>query len=605
VAITIDYDFSDGADYTFDADLIEVAGGAVHLILSDLPNQIFNQDFTDGEEPDFTFDPALVEFTPAQCEQVDQTPADSIMAATYSTVANLSWRNDGGSLVGTLNGAPTIAGGQLVCTGAQGVSYARTSSPLETWRVKYTPNYTGDPPTNINLISSCGTTLDRCNLTHSPSGDTMRITLYDDAGVQIYLAVTIGPSGVGLVADTQYEIEVNIDSVGGTVRLFIDGVLYGTLSPGAWSRGGVSKSYYVGADAALYNQAQASFDDYIVFDAIQHTVSYAPGYTVPEYIYLESSVVLPMQIYGGLGDLQEFSAFATGLEIGAIRWVLSGMYWDGAAWVASDLSYAQANSSGTVDTNIGTLPATDNLTIIMIFPNANDVQGSIQNLQIEYIGQHYSTDNPTITVNSPFFADKIDDIIETVVKAGSDDVRYVVRVGTQWLYPVAGVPTATDGVTYAQSGSIAEWADVWDDWDPEGGVNITIRAFLHSATGFTTPELENLTVEFSARGVPADAIETVIIFGYQNDPEATPSLDAIYAELIPDAVQYKDNVAIIKKERIYATFDNTPDGFWHITLVETDNMTPGAKYQFNINGDLFIRQVPSASPQVNFWDLPA
>jgi len=127
-------------------------------------------------------------------------------------------------------------------------------------------------------------------LTHSPSGDTFRATIFDSAGAAILNIITIGATSVGLVAGVEYEIEVVIDSIAGTYRLFLDGVLYGTQTPGIWTRGVSASRFYLGASPAIYNTAQASFDDYIFFDNSQHTANYVPGYVSPDVLYGKRSV---------------------------------------------------------------------------------------------------------------------------------------------------------------------------------------------------------------------------------------------------------------------------------------------------------------------------
>src|SRR5690606_30672856 len=100
---------------------------------------------------------------------------------------------------------------------------------------------------------------DRCLLSHSPSGNNLRVTLSDSSGVQIYLAEAIGGS-FSVTANEQYEIELNVDSINGVIRLFINGNLHGTLNPGSWARDTNQARFYLGAMPTIYNTADASFD---------------------------------------------------------------------------------------------------------------------------------------------------------------------------------------------------------------------------------------------------------------------------------------------------------------------------------------------------------
>src|SRR5690606_17237049 len=102
-------------------------------------------------------------------------------------------------------------------------------------------------------------------------------------------------------AGTTYEIELVLDTQNGVCRLFIDGVLHGTLGS-TFTRSNTATRLYVGSNA-VYTPCDASFEDLIFFSNVQHTANYSPGYTVPEKIYLGSTVALPPFTYTGLGTI--------------------------------------------------------------------------------------------------------------------------------------------------------------------------------------------------------------------------------------------------------------------------------------------------------------
>jgi len=148
MSIITTFPFTTPGNYTLTN--TEVSGGSGKLALVSKPSQIFNEPF--AADPGFTYDNTQTEFVAGLMQQKDQSPANSIFAANYSIDKDLNWHKGGGSLVGTLNGTPSFIG-KMVCTGTQGVYYTANTAPIESHKFKYTPNYSGAPPTNINLVT--------------------------------------------------------------------------------------------------------------------------------------------------------------------------------------------------------------------------------------------------------------------------------------------------------------------------------------------------------------------------------------------------------------------------------------------------------------------
>lgn len=564
------YDFLDSANFTFDSERIEfVSGGGVTLSLREAA-LTFTESF--DSSTGFTFDSSLIEFAGGVMRQKNRTPASSVMAAKYETTANLNWRNDGGSLSGTLNGSPTISGGRLICTGSQGVSYTRTSSAIETFKIKYTPNYTGAPPANINIVSSTGGgVLDRFLLTHSPSGDTFRITLNNSSGaVVVATATTIG--GASLVAGTTYELEVSINSTAGTVRLFINGVANGTLSPGAWARGGVSRSYYVGADnTAIYNRAEASFDDFIHFSNEQHTSGYTPGYTLVDTLYGATTPTLPVFNHVGVGSIVSLTSL-TVTETDSPRYTIaldggSQQYFNGSAWANSDSSYAQANSRVDFNANIASLSGQSgalSVTLQVAFTNTN-TQGSVDALTLSHQGHDgYYTDNPTVTPKTKFDADEINSVTElsTIASGSLDLVKYILAVDNVKYYHDGINWTTSDG-TYAQSNT-----EVEVNTNATSLLGTALRGeicpviFLHSDDGQTRPVLTSFEIDFSFFGGDAVDLSTCTLFGYTRDILDNIVEGVTVSASLPYSVELEDRLLGTGPA---ATLSDS-EGYWELNL---------------------------------------
>lgn len=493
-------DFEDADGLTFDPDevTVTVVAGKAQIELSDNPSQTFNQDFSSSTG--FTFDSDKTEFNAGVVRQKDTTPTDSRLGATYTSVTDASWNKDG-STTGTLNGTPTISGNKLVCTGTQGVYYTATEDGTAAVKFKYTPNYTGGPPANINMITLWNGTNNnnRIALTHSPSGDTFRMTLNDNTATSVIAtATTIGAAGVGLVASTEYEIELNWDNSSGVVRLFLDGALYGTLSPGAWTHGTGTTRLYVGASPNIYDRAEADYADVVLFNTVQHTSGYTAGYSLEETIYVTDAVTLPIFSYSGAGSIQTFDAFST-TDTGSPRYTLNGNYWNGSAWVASSDTYATASSESDVNTNIAALTASDTLTVKIIWQAANTPQMNTDDLTVTYTGQDgYVTTNPTVTIDTAITGNikQWNSFTETATKTGSDEIQYILSDdgGTTYKYHNGTTWTTSDG-TYSQSNT-ATVVNSNIGTFPITTDGMKIRLFLHSDDGTTTPAICELVVNY-------------------------------------------------------------------------------------------------------------
>ena len=379
----------------------------------------------------YTYDAAKIDIVGGLATLKDLTTSNARLYNSFDTGADANWAD--GSKVGILNGVPTFSGGKMVCVGAQGVYFTANSLTIETYKVKYTPNYTGSPSTNVNIMGTGGTNTinDRCLLTHSPSGDNFRITLNNSSGTLILLAATIGGSSVNLQAGIEYELELTINSLTGTIRLFKDGVLHGTLTPGVWSRGGISKRYTVGAATSTYNTAQGSFNDFIIFDNEQHTSGYTPGYTPSPTIYAIDEPTIYKTAGDSIADIAEWIAFTETLGIsnqGSLKYQLSEdgitwYYWNGSNWVVAGAT--NYNTVSEVNTNISEFSADADSIFIKAFLISNgDQEIQLDNNSIGYVintvpSVYAGTDKNAIynTSMNPFSDSNFSDAEDNIVKA--------------------------------------------------------------------------------------------------------------------------------------------------------------------------------------------
>ncbi len=583
------YNFDTPSNYTYDNTKIEVVSSVAQLILG---NGIlaFNQDF--AADAGFTYDNTLIEFVAGLMQQKDRTPANSVFAATYAASLNLDWHKTG-ALSATLNGTPTLSGGKMVCTGAQGLYYLKNTATIETHKFKYTPNYTGGPVTNINLVASHNGTNnnDRVVLTNSPSGNNFRLSLYNSTGTVIYNTVTIGGT-FSFVASQEYEIELVIDSVAGTSRLFIDGVLHGTLTSGAWTRGVSQHRYWLGASTVVYNVAEGSFDDYIVFDDAQHSAGYTPGYTI-DTLYGASVVDLATFTHGQLGGILSFTSFAT-TQAGTPRYAFNvgggGLqYWDGAAWSSSDGTYAQSNDAATVSTNIATLAVSGQTTldVRMSFVDDNTIS-SIDDMTVGHIGgTNYPGNNPTIKPVSTVQQDAITSFAAIFTAANNDDINVTFEVGGQQKYWDGAAWVNSDG-TFTQSNTIAVAAANVATMLVTGA--LTPVFFLHSSNGGSTPSIDSATIVYSAFGGNPTPENVTTVFGYIYDANNQPLLGEVVTAT-PQILGLSNNKQI-KTQAISAT--TNASGYWEMELIDTLTSSEQFAYVFVIDSQTFLKRIPIA-----------
>lgn len=568
MSIVTTFPFTNTANYT--KVNTEVSGGAGRLALTDKPSQSFNQSF--ASSTGFSFDPAKSEFAAGVLRQKDRTAANSTMAAKYTSTANLNWHKSGGSTTGTLNGAPTISGGKLVCTGTQGVYYARNTATIETLKVKYTPNYTGAPPSNINILGNWNGTNnnDRFHLTHSPSGDNFRLILYNNAGSILISTVAVGGAR-NLVASTEYEIEAVIDSVAGTIRVFLDGVLIGTNSPGAWTRGTAASRYYVGASPAVYDRAEASFDDFIHFSNAQHTAGYTPGYSVADTIYGADTIDLPNFSYTGLGEIQSLDNLTT-TEGNSPRYTFEGQYWNGSAWVASDGSYAQANGKATAIANLPTLDMSGQTVVsLQVVWQDQNTQGSVDDLTLEYTGQFYPLEG-TLLTNPAFVARDLSVFSATENKPANTEVRYAVEVNSVCMY-WNGSAWAVSDCTSAEANLLA---DIQANIDTLLTVNSSVKLLvvLTTTDQEVTPEIDTLSVTYDFGALEPGAPTQCQVFGFLKDSEDQPIVGATVSA-VPNRSddEYKEAADRIIAKTISKTTD--ANGFFSMNLIISDDFEVG------------------------------
>ncbi len=480
------YDFSNELDYT--RLNTEVSANKGKLSLTDNPSQTFIEDFAD--DTGFTYDSNLVEFSAGTLQKKDQTSENALLGVNFKSGFNLNWHKFGGSLVGTQVGTPNISNEQLACSGSDAVYYERTSTALETHKVIYKPDY-NSPPTNVNILSGWNGTNhnDRFHLTNSPSGNNFRMTVFNNSGGSVTSVTLIGGT-INFTQGQEYEIMVTLDSVNGIIRVFVDGTLHGTLTKPAWSRGGVATRNYLGACSAIYDIAEGTFDDYMVFDNIQETASYPAGYTMPDNIYASSVVNIPVMNYSGLGVIQ---------------------------------SIDEVTKTGTNVPSHSVINNGTNLTATLTFEESS-TQEDISNLEIGYTGQKYSSWGYFLT-NQDMTAKEILSFISTMTEIGNNKIYFAFNKdnvsyyhnGSSW---VESTDIETQNNTYAEvQANISTLLSENQE--------IKVHTILKSEDGSETPLIDEIAVGFTFGGILPASVQFSKAFFYCMEADGQTPIEGV------------------------------------------------------------------------------
>lgn len=570
MSISTEINYDNELNFTFDTDVIEISEDAAQLKLLYTSISDYSEDFADNTG--FTYDNTKAEFVAGSLQKKDQRPAGATFGHKFTTKDG-NWGD--GSLTCTLAGSATITAGKLVCTTpSDGLLIPGTGNAAFTTtgciRFKYTPNYTGSPGADLYMFSTTAGP-NEMYLRHL-TANTLHFTAKNSSGATSIFTASFGSWSP--TSGQEYEIELNFDFTAGSTRIFIDGVQRGATVNTTLARG-VSANFYLGYYNTGVGSLNASYDDLEIFNTVQHTLNYTPGYTVPTTLYAESVTVLPTFTYTGPGLLRPAGP-PSSTETGTPRYIIQGKYWDGSTWSTSNDTYAQATSKADIVTNIATFPSTGASTIIVkVAFGASSTQSSVDQIDFSVQGQLYPTDSPSILVNSGIRSDELVSFstIETV--AGSDSVTFAINVsGTDKYWDGSEWSTSTSAT---QSNTEAEVLTNISSLDLSAGHTIKIKAYLNSVDGLTTPSITSVSLSYDfAAPILSEPNECVVYSTVRTlvgDPHAT----AVKLRVTNESVFYYNNDTIVPPNVQTITADSS--GRFDVSLIETASNTTVYKFE--------------------------
>lgn len=339
---------------------------------------------------DYNFDSSKIEFVPAGARLIDKHP-DGTCGATYNSDINLLW--GGGTLTGTAVLGAGVSGGKLnlIFSDARYVDYDANlnadTQQVGAIKFKLTPNYTGSPAANKSFVTICKAASDGINYItpyHTTTGGFM-VVVNDSTGSAIFntnFGAWSPTSGV------EYEIEFNWDITIGASRLFIDGVQLGSTETSTGTRDSNIGLLRVGSNFTGVLVSNFKIDDLVIYDAVQHTANYTPGYDAFKFDPTNPTIEIKAGVLAdGVHSWTETTVTKpAGTELKYVLPRSPSLWWDGGAWSSSDDTFAKSNNITEITTNIGTLDISSGNTLkFLAFLNSDGTATpTINVLTIDY-----------------------------------------------------------------------------------------------------------------------------------------------------------------------------------------------------------------------------
>lgn len=246
----------------------------------------------------------------------------------------------------------------------------------------YRPSYNGAPPADayfhgINVDGTFGgfAASNRLRFAHMATGEFQHWA-YDNGGFQI-VRVLLNPWVA--VANTWYHIMIcyNFDA-GQTTRIFVDGVLHSSvIAAGVRTN---TAQYLMFAQKESRNNSYGHFDGLHVWNNVQHVANFIPP-TAPTNVY----AVDDPPISNACTPVYQFLSFSDTVGVGntgdrryQILVEAVPQYWNGAAWVPSDGSWAQSTTAADMVANLpGYIPGTDAVLFRILMHSADGIERAI------------------------------------------------------------------------------------------------------------------------------------------------------------------------------------------------------------------------------------
>jgi hypothetical protein len=581
---TTTYDFNNIGEYIYDGNLVEIVDGKAQLKLQSYPGRQFEETFT--SDTGFVYDPTVLEFAGGVCRQVDKGDG-ALCFANFSSDENMTWSNgsDTNNLVGGTydvvneNVVLDSSGEYLEITDSDNLNFSQTFYIS----FDYTPNYDNFPATT--LISSQGSgDANEIDLSVLSNGNT-RLRMYDSSGV---LSIDVQLGRKDYDSGVTQRIELISDLTTGDTRLYIGGVQLGATQATTFTRTSTLSHLRFGGSSGNF---RGTIDNIMMFPTVQTQGRSLVG----DIRFLDGFLESPLYTADGSNDgnllsIQSWNVTPSMSLTYVFMDAFSNAYWYDTninAWGLSDKTPAQSNTPAELIQYLPQFPWTvgTNLWKFGTVFHAEDYQHSIDNIEVEYTHQIYTTTNPTIVPNNKFRTSEITSLSATTEIVGSDDIKYTVLSGEQDRWVTGGNAADSNG-TYAESNTIEEISgDIGNLITIP--VSSTAKVFLHSADGLTTPKIDILSIVYNqATTQPDITICNLDAYIYDHDGPAVNKLVKIrpYAGFVNSTALH-----------IYEWQDlgTTNDTGWFSANIYIQ--TPGQYWELKVGKQSYKIQLPNST----------
>jgi len=202
--------------------------------------------------------------------------------------------------------------------------------------------------------------------------------------------------GAGDELNISFEYQDKDVNPNGNVWLKINGILVASAVLG--------ESITGNAFTAMYFDQQSRFyvKNFRFQPELKHAgANFTPETSLPAVPFMEASHLALIDTYGEVGDLQSIVSVAETNATNA-QYIVNGYYYNGAAWVVSDGSFAQSNDAATILANASSFVLVDDsYSLTIVFPDGV-TRGQIEGADLIVNGQQYwETASATTNLSLP------------------------------------------------------------------------------------------------------------------------------------------------------------------------------------------------------------
>lgn len=521
MSITSIFDFDSSASFALDQSIVQAGQGSLD---HEDTESTWTEDFAD--DTGHTYDAAKAEFAGGQVQQKSQAfnPTFASVAGLVTGVGSLT-KNTGNDLWGD---AGAISSEQIASKG---------------W-IQFRPSQT-DKAFLLGLSSSNA----------SANYDDVEFGIY--CGLDNTLRVFESGVDVGVFFGSYLTTDVfRVEAIGGAILYKKNGVTFYTSL--------ITPSFPLFMDCSFYSNGGAA-------DNIQ---------MVSGFEYLASNVELPQNVHSVPGqDIASLTSFVVS-ESGAPRYIVKGKYWNGSAWVTSNNTYAQANSSSVVSANIaslGFLNGDNTIDLTVVFTDT-DTQAAVANSAVGHLaGTHFETGS--IETGSALSIQSITSFAASITEPANTTLRFQLRIDGTLKYWNGSAWVASDGST-AQGNTAAQINSNVGSLSLGQNSSVKIRIALATSDIEVSPSIEEMTIVYDFGGIGTEPI-TCIVWGYYRDISGQPVSGAtVTFSLVKNARQYKEAASSVIEKSVAVTTDS--NGYFETDLIRSSEFEGAGVYKITI-----------------------